>query len=106
MVEADLEEIRRVFSALFDRAARATVRAGLDLDDVIVERHVDCRIGGQHVRIAADHLSNPERFVDYMLGVANANCGAGAADVLITALSIAVVRDPASGARPGVRPAH
>ena len=43
----DVQEARRSFSTLFDRAAEAVFRAGYDLDDVTVDRFVVQRsVGG------------------------------------------------------------
>lgn len=41
----DTDWLRRAFSQLFDRAARAVMQAGLDLDDVIIERFAACTAG-------------------------------------------------------------
>ena len=66
--EIDLDAVRRKFSELFDRVARAVFRAGLDLDDVLVERQVVCRIDGHPpIRISADHLSDEDRFTQHVL---------------------------------------
>ena len=69
--EIDLDAVRRKFSELFDRVARAVFRAGLDLDDVLVERQVVCRINGHPpIRVSADHLSDLDRFVQHVLAAA------------------------------------
>lgn len=69
--EIDLDVVRRKFSELFDRTASAVFRARLDLDDVLVERQVVCRINGHPpIRISADHLSDLDRFTQHILAAA------------------------------------
>ena len=42
----DLAFMRRAFSELFDTAAADVTRAGYDLDDVVVDRFLICRVPG------------------------------------------------------------
>ena len=58
----DLHELGAAFSALFDQTAQLVFRQGLDLDDVIVERLLDCRRkDGATVRVPLPSL----RYTDY-----------------------------------------
>jgi len=55
----ELNELRAAFSTLFDQTAQKVFLEGLDLDDVIVERLIDCRRGdGATVRVPLPSLSD------------------------------------------------
>jgi hypothetical protein len=57
--DLNIDLLRRQFSGLLDRAALAVNRAGLDLDDVIVERYLLCSNGRDPViPVAAEPLGN------------------------------------------------
>lgn len=70
----DLHELRAAFSTLFDQAAQQVFLRGLDLDDVIVERLLDCRRSdGATVRVPLPSLSDRAAVVHAVREV----CGAG-----------------------------
>ena len=63
LYEVNSAEARQIFSALFDRAARAVTLAGLDLDDVLVDRFAWLRNkGGDLVRVPVDALATDDAF--------------------------------------------
>ncbi|MCH8243983.1 MAG: hypothetical protein IH897_15435, partial [Planctomycetes bacterium] len=45
--DLSLDTLQREFGLLFDRAARALPKTGLDHDDVVFERRLVCRRGDQ-----------------------------------------------------------
>ena len=63
LCEVNIAEARQIFSALFDRAARAVTLAGLDLDDVLVDRFAWLRNkAGDLVRVPVDELATDDVF--------------------------------------------
>ncbi len=70
----DLHELGAAFSALFDQTAQRVFRQGLDLDDVIVERLLDCRRkDGATVRVPLPSLCDRAVIVHAVREA----CGAG-----------------------------
>lgn len=64
-----LDELRRAFGAMFDRAACVVEGAGFALDDSIVQRFIRCRrrgIGGEW-RAEAESLTDRERLIAAVL---------------------------------------
>jgi hypothetical protein len=59
----DLDQLRRRFGELFDRAAHAVQLAGFEQDDAVLERKLVCRVasGIEHV-VTADALSDRTAF--------------------------------------------
>ncbi len=90
-----LETLRREFGLLFDRAARALQKTGLDHDDVVFERRLVCRRGDQTRDVPADWLADRDRLVQCVLSAfADANKLPSAdGDVRIEALRVDVVVD-------------
>lgn len=84
----DLTELRRAYSALFDRAATEVFRRGLDLDDVVVERFVVCRrADGETTRTPLTSLADRSAVVRCLAG------GAGAATGSIVEIGAVVLRE-------------
>jgi hypothetical protein len=92
----DLRSVRRRFSDLFDRAARAVHSMGLDLDDVVVDRLLTCATtwGGEWT-VSAESLSDPQRFRDALVSSLSRQCGkcVSAAEVRIRGLTARVRRE-------------
>ena len=90
-----LDTLQREFGLLFDRAARALQKTGLDHDDVLFERRLVCRRGDQTCDAPADWLADRVRLVQ---SVRSAFPGANDlpradVDVRIEALRVDVVVD-------------
>lgn len=87
---AALTGLSHDFSPLFDRAACAIRAEGYDLDDVVLERWLVCRVGaGDEVRLRAEPLSDSARLADAVhqaLGVAPPR-----AEATVTALEVLVL---------------
>ena len=103
LAEVDLDAVRRKFSELFDQAAHANTLAGFDLDDVLVERHIVCTADGlTPIKVAADHLSDRERFMAHVLSTVNAADHGGPCppyvteQVKIVELRVTVIRESLS----------
>lgn len=61
--EIHVAQVRQIYSTLFDRAALAVTHAGLDLDDVLVDRFACLRNkGGDTVRVPVDALQTDATF--------------------------------------------
>lgn len=93
--ELPLETLRREFGLLFDRAARALPKSGLDQDDVVFERRLICRRGDQTCDVPADWLANRDRLVQSVRSAfptAN-NSPCADSDVRIEALRVDVIAD-------------
>ncbi len=90
-----LETLQREFGRLFDRAARALQKTGLDHDDVLFERRLVCRRGDQECDVPADWLADRDRLVQSVRSsFHNANDLPSAdGDVRIEALRVDVVVD-------------
>lgn len=56
--QLDMEALRRGFAALIDRLADQIFAAGLDFDDVEVERIIVLMVGSTEVSVVADFLSD------------------------------------------------
>ncbi len=63
----DLDSLRRTFSDLFDRAARAVLDAGFDLDDSIVERSLICRAGEVRHEVRAESLGDAGQLAAHII---------------------------------------
>lgn len=92
----DLEAIKRGFSDLFDRAAERVFRLGLDLDDVTIERFMDCRIAdGERHRVEDPSISDVVRLRNGIVAqielVAGGSLSAGG--VTIVTLGVEVLSD-------------
>ncbi len=90
-----LETLQREFGLLFDRAARALQKTGLDQDDVLFERRLVCRRGDQTRDVPADWLADRDRLVQCVRSAfpdANDFPSAGG-DVRIEALRVDVTAD-------------
>lgn len=67
--QLDLPALRLAFGRLFDRAANEVFRLGRDLDEVIFERFLRCRIiDGGEFSAPAQPLSNLDRLVATIRG--------------------------------------
>jgi len=72
----DLDELRRLFLKLCDDTAQAVQSAGHDLDEVIVERFLRCRLCDSSTFDApADVLSDKERLLHSLSETARRNQG-------------------------------
>ena len=93
-----LETLRREFGLLFDRAARALQKTGLDHDDVLFERRLVCRRGDQECDVPADWLADRDRLVQCVRSAFpdTTDLPSADGDVQIEALRVDVVVD-----RPG-----
>ena len=101
LAQIDLDAVRRKFSELFDQAARANTLAGFDLDDVLVERHIVCTMGGAApIKVVADHLSDRDRLLAHVLSTVNVADHGGQCppyvteQVTIVELRVTVIREP------------
>jgi len=64
LASIDLTELRTACSRLFDQTANAVFRLGLDLDEVVVERLLECRdAGGSTFRCPLVSLTDREALV-------------------------------------------
>jgi len=90
-----LETLQREFGLLFDRAARALQKTGLDHDDVLFERRLVCRRGDQVRDVPAEWLADQDRLVQCVRSAfPDANDFPSADDdVRIEALRVDVVVD-------------
>ena len=100
LADVDLDAVRRAFCTLMDEAAHANTLAGFDLDDVLVERQVACSAAGMpETIVAADHLSDCERFSHHMLNAVRPTADEGQPpacsneDVKIVRLIVTVIRE-------------
>lgn len=92
--QLDLVDLRRRFSDLFDEIARVITGDKLDLDDVIVDRLVVCRLpDGRTVTVPADSLADVARLKNSLIAAVGQSASAtvSAEDICITEL-IAQVR--------------
>ena len=90
-----LETFQREFGLLFDRAARALQKTGLDHDDVLFERRLVCRRGDQVCDVPADWLADRDRLVQCVRSACNSpdQLPSIDGDVRIEALRVDVVVD-------------
>ena len=90
-----LDTLQREFGLLFDRAARALQKTGLDQDDVLFERRLVCRHGERTCDVHADWLADRDRLVQSVRDAfADANKLPSAdSDVRIEALRVDVIAD-------------
>lgn len=64
--EIDLRELQARFGKLFDRAAEALFRQGLDHDDVVFDRILRCAHAGGDVEIEAAWLADRDRLLAHI----------------------------------------
>ncbi len=90
-----LETLQREFGLLFDRAARALQKTGLDHDDVLFERRLVCRRGDQTCDVPADWLADRDRLVQCVRSAFPDadNVPSADGDMRIEALRVDVIAD-------------
>ena len=59
-----IDAVRFGFQALFDEALHEVLCRGYDLDNVVFERMLDCRVGDRDVCVAASFVSTQELLAD------------------------------------------
>ncbi len=93
--DLSLETLRREFGLLFDRAALALQKTGLDHDDVVFERRLVCRRGDQTCDVPADWLADRDRLIQCVRSAFPdaSNLPPADTDVRIEALRVDVVVD-------------
>ena len=85
----DSGTLRSGFAALFERAGQAVQRAGRDVDQVVFERFLRCRLsGGGSFDVAVEWLSDPDRLLKVICACAG-DCDAG--DIRIESLLVVVM---------------
>jgi len=102
--EVTLDDLRRAFSGLFDRAVRAVQAAGFDQDDVELERWLLCRLpDGTACSVRVDVLSDLQRFLQSTLTGLQSTTGRkwNVAEVQLLGLRVvAILERPAETRRP------
>jgi hypothetical protein len=67
VVDIDLRRLQLGFSELFDRAAQAVQRLGLDVDDVVFDRVLVCRTTNVAcLEVVADWVADKERLIAHI----------------------------------------
>jgi len=94
--DIDLDELRSGFSHLFDQAAEAVHAAGLDLDDVFVERSLLCRTPcEENLIVGARFLADRDRLISGVTTELREMVGqvVESTKTIVTKLQVSVLRD-------------
>jgi len=92
LADVDMRELQLLFAELFDRAALALQKQGLEQDDAVFDRAVVCNVGTTRCEAAADWLSDRGRFIGQLLG--QLPRGSDPDTVRIVELKVTVHREP------------
>lgn len=94
--ELNIADLRRVFSEVFDEMSKAVLQHGLDLDDVVFERSLECATkSGRAFEVLNPALSDIQRLSDAILQIAPTATTPGneETDITIVGLKVVVIRD-------------